>query len=165
MWKATFRKIYQCNVFLMLLTVKEIFWYTATRTKNACKSLILTTLRLLHLLELISCLLSWPLTRYQIKDSSIRACVKKDNTHALWFLEHMISFKYRVERNISLSFYKKLLFRYQYEEISRDACFKQCCAGSGVCVRDEDLYTDTDQRDLVLLNKLFFTIYNHQRKQ
>lgn len=70
--KATFRKIYQCNVFLMLLTVKKIFWYTATHTKNVCKSLILTTL-----LELISCLLSCPLTRYQIKDSSIRAYVKK----------------------------------------------------------------------------------------
>lgn len=49
---------------------------------------------------------------------------KKDNTDALWFLEHMISLKYTVDRNISLSFYKKLLFWYQYEEISRDAYFK-----------------------------------------
>lgn len=51
-------------------------------------------------------------------------CQKKNNTDALWFLEHMISLKYRVDRNISLSFYKKLLFWYQYEEISRDAYFK-----------------------------------------
>lgn len=44
-----------------------------------------------------------------------------------------------------------------------------------MCVRDEDLHADTDQRDLVLLNKLidtskkrelvFFTKYTHQRKK